>query len=315
MKSYLFKRLFITLSSLFIAFCISFLVLEYAPGNRQDFDRVKLLEAGVTGASTQTSPFSFSKFFNRVLQMAQGNMGESLTFHEDTKNVILKHTKTSLVYWSVSFTLTILFSFTLSYFACFRLGNFSYALLRNLCLFFYKIPPFLVALLLLYLANMILPTAWFKMEEPTQHFQLNTLLPHLWLPVVAYLTFLIPSFFLQLDTWIQEESNKEYLIALNARGFSKKSIFFRHLLPNVCPLFLSIFPLITRNLLVLSVAIEVTCQIHGFGFLGFLSFTTRDTPLLLTLFLFSCTLELTLILLTDILLRSIYFSQDRLVHA
>ncbi len=300
---YPFKRLLTSFSSLLLAFTLTLYVLEKGPGTRKDFELVRNFESGIKHSSSvnEKSDFLLSLKQN-LLQYGRGNFGESLTYRKEVKEVLFNHLSISLLYWGLSFFLTLTLGFGIAYIVSRNRASATYSCIKTFCLFLYKTPAFMVALFLLFWANSSLPRWAFKMEEtPFSLAHPLTSLPHLWIPTLSYLAFLLPSFFLQLDAWVENEGKREYLTILKARGFSQVAIFFKHIVPNLFQLLFTSLPLMIRNLLVLSIAIEVTFQIHGFGYLSYLSFTTRDTPVLVGLFVTAGIIELSLNFLTDIL--------------
>ncbi len=278
--SYL-KRISTSFFSLVTVFILTFFILELTPGNRQEFESVKHFETPFAQKPTlksRTLGETFKHFVASVPVFFSSHREESLTYKQDVLHVFLEAFQCSLFYWIPALLLTLLFGTFFGGAIAVTENEFLRRNLKAVFLFLFNIPTFVLALVLLFLSSILFPFQGNSVERfgPT-HFQSVT---QFLLPIFTYLLFSVSSLALQVEAWMTEEAQREYSMGLRAKGFSKPYIYARHLFPNLFQLYLFSMPNIFRNFRILSVAIEVTFRITGFGYLSYLSFMNRDTPLL-----------------------------------
>lgn len=98
-----------------------------------------------------------------------------------------------------------------------------------------------------------------------------------------------------------EEIGKQYVVALRAKGFSKKHILYRHIFRNAMLVYISSFPeLLIGMFFTGSLLIEIIFSLDGLGLLGFEAVLNKDYPVMLATLYISTLLGLVTKLLSDI---------------
>ena len=156
-------------------------------------------------------------------------------------------------------------------------------------------PNFLLALVLLYFANV-----WFGtsigglmdpqyIDQPWTWNKVQSILEHLWIPVVVVGTSGTAAMIRRLRANLLDELEKQYVITARAKGLSERRVLYGHVFRNAMLIVVAGFPSVFVGVLFTSsLLIEVIFSLDGLGLLGFEAAINRDYAVMFgTLYFFT----------------------------
>lgn len=126
-------------------------------------------------------------------------------------------------------------------------------------------------------------------------------LHHIALPVFCLTIGSVAGLIMLTKNSFLEEINKQYVVALRAKGFSRRHILYKHIFRNAMLVYISHFPGILIGIFFTgSLLMEIIFSLDGLGLLGFESTIQKDYPVMLATLYISTLLGLVTKLLSDI---------------
>lgn len=171
------------------------------------------------------------------------------------------------------------------------------------------IPTFLIAILLVIFLAGGRYWSWFPLRglssvdwnESAWWEVVLDYLHHLALPVFSIVVGSVAGLVMLTRNSFLEEINKQYVLALRAKGFSRAHILYRHVFRNAMLVYIGSFPGILLGILFTgSLLIEVIFSLDGLGLLGFEATLQKDYPVMLATLYISTVLGMLAKLLSDI---------------
>lgn len=233
MLGYVIRRLLIMIPTLLAISLITFIIIQLPPG---DYLSTLVMEMQSRGESVDQGRLAmlretygldrplYQQYLYWVAGMLRGDFGYSFEYELPVRDVvgdrlwltIIVSVATIIFIWGVSFPIGI-YSATHQYSA----GDYTLTLLGFLGL---ATPNFLLALVLLYLANV-----WFGtsigglmdpqyMDAPWSWAKLGSVLAHLWIPVIVIGTAGTAAMIRRLRANLLDELNKPYVVTARAKG-------------------------------------------------------------------------------------------------
>lgn len=233
MLGYVIRRLLIMIPTLLAISLITFIIIQLPPG---DYLSTLVMEMQSRGESVDQGRLAmlretygldrplYQQYLYWVAGMLRGDFGYSFEYEMPVRDVVgdrlwltaLVSGATILFIWGVSFPIGI-YSATHQY----SIGDYILTLLGFLGL---ATPNFLLALVLLYLANV-----WFGtsigglmdpqyMGAPWSGAKLWSILEHLWIPVIVIGTAGTAAMIRRLRANLLDELNKPYVVTARAKG-------------------------------------------------------------------------------------------------
>lgn len=233
MLGYVIRRLLIMIPTLLAISLITFIIIQLPPG---DYLSTLVMEMQSRGESVDQGRLAmlretygldrplYQQYLYWVAGMLRGDFGYSFEYEMPVRDVVgdrlwltaLVSGATILFIWGVSFPIGI-YSATHQY----SIGDYVLTLLGFLGL---ATPNFLLALVLLYLANV-----WFGtsigglmdpqyMGAPWSGAKLWSILEHLWIPVIVIGTAGTAAMIRRLRANLLDELNKPYVVTARAKG-------------------------------------------------------------------------------------------------
>jgi len=253
MFGYVLRRLFIMIPTLLVISFLVFAIIQAPPG---DYLSSYLAELQSQGEAVNPQkieylrkqygldrPF-YEQYFIWVTNLLQGDMGYSFEFSLPVSQVVgdrlaltaVVSVATVLFVWLVSFPIGI-YSATHQY----SLGDYGLSIIGFIGM---ATPSFLLALVMLYFANV-----WFGtsigglmdpvyLDEPWSWGKAQSVLAHLWLPVVVIGASGTASQIRRLRANLLDELQKQYVVTARAKGLSRGRLLVKY------PLRLSLNPFI-----------------------------------------------------------------------
>ena len=253
MFGYVLRRLFIMIPTLLVISFLIFAIIQAPPG---DYLSSYLAELQSQGEAVNPQkieylrkqygldrPF-YEQYFIWVTNLLQGDMGYSFEFSLPVSQVVgdrlaltaVVSVATVLFVWLVSFPIGI-YSATHQY----SLGDYGLSIVGFIGM---ATPSFLLALVMLYFANV-----WFGtsigglmdpvyLDQPWSWGKVESVLAHLWLPVVVIGASGTASQIRRLRANLLDELQKQYVVTARAKGLSRGRLLVKY------PLRLSLNPFI-----------------------------------------------------------------------
>lgn len=253
MLSYLVRRVLIMIPTLIAISAIVFIIIQLPPGDYLTTMMTELQAQG-EGANLQKIEFlrheygldqpGYLQYAYWVLGLLQGNLGYSFEFNRPVADVLGDRLLLSFI---VAFTTTIftyVVAFPIGIYSAthqYSWGDYGLTLLGFLGL---ATPSFLLALVMLYLANVFFGTSIgglmdpYYLDKPMSWAKLWSVLEHLWVPVVVIGTSGTAAMIRRLRANLLDELQKQYVVTGRAKGLPPGRLLWRY------PLRLAINPFI-----------------------------------------------------------------------
>lgn len=284
------KKIFTSLTTLFLVSVISFTVLNVIPG-----DPI-LSKLGVDATKEQVEVLKkeygldkpkYIAYVEWVGKTIQGDMGESIRYTTPVNELIKKRVKTTLNLATMAMGITISVGFPLGLFSAMRNKKRGDKFLTIFNMIGISIPSFWMGLLLMMIFGVYL-----KVSLKT----VNGILPAVTLAISQ-----ISITSIYLKNIILEELNKDYVKAAIARGRGKAEVIITDVLRNILFPMLTIISGLFIKVLAGSVIVENLFNISGLGSLMVLAVENRDYPVVQALVLYSAVVVISINLITDLL--------------
>lgn len=284
------KKIFTSLTTLFLVSVISFTVLNVIPG-----DPI-LSKLGVDATKEQVEVLKkeygldkpkYIAYVEWVGKTIQGDMGESIRYSTPVNELIKKRVKTTLNLATMAMGITISIGFPLGLFSAMRNKKRGDKFLTIFNMIGISIPSFWMGLLLMMIFGVYL-----KVSLKT----VNGIFPAVTLAISQ-----ISITSIYLKNIILEELNKDYVKAAIARGRGKAEVIITDVLRNILFPMLTIISGLFIKVLAGSVIVENLFNISGLGSLMVLAVENRDYPVVQALVLYSAVVVISINLITDLL--------------
>lgn len=273
MISFILKKLFFLICSLFLIASLTFLLMKVSPGNPfQDEKGVvqSLVDQMVKNEGFEESLWVQYKAY--MQRMCRGDFGRSLCYRNKEVWAIIRDSfPTSLILGSKAIVLALVLGISLGTLAAYHKGTKIDTSILVVMTIFHALPTFILAALLQYYLGFrlhLFPAA--RLTAP-----LSSVLPVL--SLAAFSTATITRLFRKEVVAIEESG---FMLSMRARGFSQRHIFFKHTLKNALIPLLHYLGHATANVLIGSSIIERIFAIPGLGFWFITAILTRDYPLI-----------------------------------
>lgn len=241
-------------------------------------------------------PFAV-RYLRWLGDMAQGDLGRSLTYRTDVSRLIADRLPTTLLLIAMALTVVVTVGLLLGRIAAVRGGATDTAVLISTTIAV-GTPSFVAAVLLQGLFAVKL--GWFPSSGAGDGF-LDTLW-HLTLPAVALALYLIGMLARVTRSAMLEALGAEHVTVARSRGVPERHVIRRHVMRNALGTVLTTGGLIVSTLLVCTILVETAFSIGGIGQLLELATSTKDFPTVQAISLIVVALFMTVNLVVDLLL-------------
>ncbi len=243
MFSYLIHRLLLMVPTLIAISVIVFIIIQAPPG---DFLETRIAEMQAQGEAVdpgkiealrraygldQPLPIQYLTWVGGLLQ---GDMGYSFEYERSVNEVVGDRLWLSFLVSLATIIFTYAVSFPIGVYSAVRqysLGDYTFTFLGFLGL---ATPNFLLALVLLYFANV-----WFGtsigglmdpeyLEQPWSWAKFLNVLEHLWVPVIVIGTSGTAGMIRRLRANLLDELQKQYVVTARAKGLSPMKILLKY---------------------------------------------------------------------------------------
>jgi peptide/nickel transport system permease protein len=243
MLTYLARRLFVMVPTLFLISVLVFVIIQLPPG---DFLSTYMAELQAQGEAVDPAKIEFLKqqygldqpiyvqYAEWAWGLLQGDLGFSFEYNLPVSDVVGDRLWLSLVLNFSTVIFIYIVSFPIGIYSATRQyswGDYGFTLLGFLGL---AMPNFLFALILLYYANVFFGTSIGGLMDPeyiNQGWSLDkiiSVIEHLWAPVVVIGTSGTASMIRRLRANLLDELGKQYVVTAHAKGLSPTKVLFKY---------------------------------------------------------------------------------------
>ena len=238
-----FVRKFFKLITLLVALCIvTFIMLEKSP-----IDPVQAyVGADLTVTQEQRENIAehwglnkppVERFFSWFKSIASGDLGTSMIYRRDVIDVISERFIASLALMLVAWIVSGILGFILGIISGVNEGKFIDRFIRGYCYVLISTPTFWVGILLIMIFSVklkLLPTGLgVPIGVLSTEVTIGSLIKHLILPSIALSILGVANICLHTREKVIDILSSDYILFAKARGESKKSIVFNHVIKNV----------------------------------------------------------------------------------
>ncbi len=328
MLTYLLRRIFLMIPTLFGITLVVFFIINLAPGSPIEQQIQALKFSGSTEQASQQKTTGVSKEIVEALKKQYGfdkpiheryfiwlknivtwDFGESFTYEEEVTEVIVSKFPVSLQFGIISLILSYLISIPLGVYKAIKDGG-KFDFVSSLLLFgAYAVPGFMLGIfLIVFLAGGsfldLFPIGglysdfydemdfWERVMDRVYHFIL---------PTICYTIGSFTTLTFLMKNSLLEEIRKDYIRTARAKGLSEKVVYLKHALRN------ALIPIVTGISGFLgvffagSLLLEKVFQLDGIGLLSFTSILSRDYNVIMGLVFIQSLLMLIGNIVSDIL--------------
>jgi microcin C transport system permease protein len=314
MYSYVLRRLFLMIPTLFGVLLLNFAVIQFVPGgpvdqivaqlkqatdeNSRNIGSSKTLDEEQLGELKKLYGFDkppIERFVIMLKQYAQFDLGTSFFQSKDVWKLIKEKLPVSISLGLWTFFISYMISIPLGIAKAVRAGSKFDIFTTLIVLFGYAIPGFVlgVALLVVFAGQL----QWFPLRGLTSPnwdtlswgAQVVDYLWHIVLPITAMVLGSFAVTTMLTKNAFLEEIRKQYVTTARAKGLSERQVLYKHVFRNALIPIVTGFPAaFVGAFFTGSLLIETLFSLDGLGLLSYESVIRRDYPVVLgTLYLFT----------------------------
>lgn len=315
MYSYILKRIFLLIPTLFGIMCINFAIIQLSPGgpielliskhstlatnelNQTNFnDSFYKGRVGVSEDSLAElqklygfdKPL-FTRFFKMIGDFLCFDFGESFYRKSPVIEIIKEKLPVSISLGLFSTLLIYLISIPLGIAKAIRNGSKFDTISSIIIIFAYSLPAFILAILLIILlcgGNYldIFPLKGIVSDDfanLTLFGKIKDYLWHITLPVFCITIGGFATLGLLVKNSFLDEMHKQYVLVARTKGLSESQVIYRHIFRNAMLLVIASFPsAFVAMFFSGSLMIEIIFSLDGLGLLGYESIVNKDYPVI-----------------------------------
>ncbi|MEG2983319.1 MAG: ABC transporter permease [Peptostreptococcaceae bacterium] len=305
----------IRLMTLLVAVCaLTFILMEKSP-----IDPIKAY-VGADLSVTQSQRDEIAKhwgldkppverFISWFSSICKGDLGTSMIYRRPVIDVIAEKFMASLALMVVAWTISGILGFLMGVISGVNEGSFIDKIIRGYCYVLISTPTFWLGILLIMIFSVKLKLFPIGLGVPigvlASEVTFKSLLKHLILPALTLSVLGIANICLHTRAKVIEISNSDYVLFAKARGESKKSIIFNHILKNVALPAITLQFLSFSELFAGTIFAEQVFSYPGLGQATVDAGVKGDLPLLMGIVIISLLFVFVGNLIADILYRVI----------
>lgn len=253
MLTYLIRRVLVMIPTLLVISAVVFFIMKLPPG---DYVTTLIEELRLQGENVSQEQINFliqqygldrpawEQYLNWVWGILHGDLGWSFEFNVPVSQVIGERIVLSFVVALATLIFTYIVAFPIGIYSAthqYSWGDYGLTFLGFLGL---ATPSFMLALVLLYLANVFFGTSIGGLmdaqyvDQPMSWGKFLSVLEHIWVPVVVIGTAGTAAMIRRLRANLLDELQKQYVITARAKGLPRRKALFKY------PLRMSLNPFI-----------------------------------------------------------------------
>jgi peptide/nickel transport system permease protein len=272
MPRYLLRRLSQAVLVLFAVSILSFVLIYLSGDPVRAIAPLDALPEDVQNLKVQfglDQPI-YVQYLKFVRQAFKGDLGESFRYRQESLKLVLQRLPVTFLLVSAAVIIAICVAIPLGIFTATRKNTFFDYGGTIVSLVGLSVPTFWIGIMLI-----LIFADYLRILPPSGKGGLS----HLILPAVTNSFNLIGLLTRLTRTTMVEELEKNYIVALKAKGLHKRLIYYKHALRNSMIPIVTVVGLQFGMLLGASVVVETVFAWPGVGWLLFSAITLRDLPL------------------------------------
>ena len=272
MPRYLLKRFSQAVLVLFVVSILSFVLIYLSGDPVRAIAPLDALPEDVQNLKVQfglDQPI-YIQYVKFVRQAFKGDLGESFRYRQESLKLVLQRLPVTFLLVSAAVIIAICVAIPLGIFTATRKNTFFDYGGTVVSLVGLSVPTFWIGIMLI-----LIFADYLRILPPSGKGGLS----HLILPAVTNSFNLIGLLTRLTRTTMVEEMEKNYIVALKAKGLHKRLIYYKHALRNSMIPIVTVVGLQFGMLLGASVVVETVFAWPGVGWLLFSAITLRDLPL------------------------------------
>ena len=290
------KKTFRAVFLVWSALTLAFLVLHLLPGSPiQQILGVSFYNQEVLSALSSKYGLNqplYMQYYSFAKGFFAGDLGESIRSGLSVKAEIVNRLRNSLTISGASLVVSLAVSLAISCILLLSPLRLTNVIVKRVVLFLSSTPPFIVGIAVLLMAGLVMNLS---IGGSTVGFVDVSL-------AVLTLVIVVSSYLLRhVQSFLEEESERLYILALISRGIPRSLIIVKHVLRNALGPILSVTGLIVGYLIVGTVIVEVIFGIPGVGSMFYEGLLFRDYPVVQAVMLSSITVFAVTNLVVDIM--------------
>ena len=296
MKTYILKRVLISLTTLLVILLVLFTLLQLMPGSPFHDEKLTDAQRALLEAKYGLDQPVIIQFFRYVANMLQGDLGVSYSISKNTPITQLLQTRlpTSLRIGAQAILLGTAVGLVLGVVAALKHNSFWDTLCTAVSVLGVSVPSYVFALFLAYLCGFRL--GWFPQLYQMAHPLLSSILPS-----AALSVFTIASIARFARGELLEVLGSDYMLLAASKGLPKPLLIVRHALRNaLIPIVTVLAPLVV-SLMTGSLVVEKIFAIPGVGSLMVQAIQSNDHSVTIALAFVYSALYIGIMLAVDIL--------------
>ncbi len=232
----------------------------------------------------------------------RGDFGVSFVTRQPAWKRIEERLPKTLTLMIPAYIVTVTLAIGIGVYSSIRQYSFFDNLITGLSFFFYSMPIFFIALMVIYLFAVSF-TRWGLPALPiggTGDGSLGDLLRHMLMPVFCLVAIQLAGYVRFIRSSMLEVLGQDYIRTARAKGLSERRVVSRHALKNAALPLVTLIGLDLPFLLAGAVVTERIFAWPGMGRLFIESFERADIPVMMTILMLLCVLVVVFQILTDI---------------
>lgn len=282
---------------------LTFLLMDMAPGDPGTslYEAAGLIPTEEMIESMReelglNKPF-FQRYFDWLRDCLRGDLGTSISQHDEVKNLIAKNMKSTTTLACYILSLTLVVSLPLGVLAAVQKDKIPDYIIRYTSFACISAPNFLVALVLTYFISY----KWSMIPVYNPYGSPTAMI----LPVLTLAIGMIGNYTRQIRALFLEELSQDYVIGARSRGVGQLKILFFHVMRNTLLPLTTLIAYSFGSLLGGVAIVEVIFSFPGLGNLMIYAVDMRDYPLIQGLVLWIALCYTLLNIFTDLLYQVI----------
>ncbi len=224
----------------------------------------------------------------------QGDFGISYKYKRNVSEVIGARLGNTLMLGGISLALILILAPGLGIWCAWHEDKWQDRLVCRAGTVLSCIPEFWLSLVLVFIFAVSL--RWLPGSgacSPGREDDISDRIQHLILPLAVAVTNHLWYYAYMIRNRILEEARAEYVLLARSKGLSKRTVFFRHCLRNVLPVYLGLMAISVPHILGGTYIVEMVFSYPGIGTLAYESVQYQDYNMLMLLSMFSGILVMT----------------------
>jgi len=320
MLPYIVRRIFVMIPTLLVISAVVFFIIQLPPG---DYLETYIAELQAQGESVDQGRIQFlreqygldepmwQQYLTWLWGLAQGDLGFSFEYQLPVSDVIGDRFLLTAIIAVATVIFTYVVAFPIGVYSAVRqysTGDYVFTFIGYLGL---ATPNFLLALVLLYFANV-----WFgtsigglmdpELEEAPWTFEkIGSLLEHIWIPMIVIGTAGTASLIRRLRANLLDELHKQYVTTARAKGLGEAKTIFKYPLRLALNPFIADIGNLLPNIISGAVLVSVVLGLPTNGPLLLRALQSQDMYLAGAFLMFEATLVVIGVMLSDLALAAL----------